>query len=334
MDLDEALDIRSGGMPRGAAVLVTDEVDASGAWLIAHLLRRALVSAAEGSDDADASRRARAGGSSASRPPGRVCLVTAEQPASHYTRTLAKLGRDARADLASGRLVVVDLLSSPPFDADEGENARHRDGDTEIDRDLAPARELFQTIARALDSPPTRDAEHSARDGSPRDAAEPSVPDDVETRQAYVEDVEDDSARAAYVVVVDDVHAALESVRVPARSMTAAVDGLVRSLLSIPTAVVAGAHLDAAGARAAAPGGWLFALNAVADARLDVAALRTGAARDVHGRVRVTHRTGRLKRRDGETFTRRRRASAKFRLAETGAHATRERIQKDAYEYS
>ena len=333
MDLDEALDIRSGGMPRGAAVLVTDEVDASGAWLIAHLLRRALVSAAEGSDDADASRRARAGGSSASRPPGRVCLVTAEQPASHYTRTLAKLGRDARADLASGRLVVVDLLSSPPFDADEGENASE-DGDTEIDRDLAPARELFQTIARALDSPPTRDAEHSARDGSPRDAAEPSVPDDVETRQAYVEDVEDDSARAAYVVVVDDVHAALESVRVPARSMTAAVDGLVRSLLSIPTAVVAGAHLDAGGARAAAPGGWLFALNAVADARLDVAALRTGAARDVHGRVRVTHRTGRLKRRDGETFTRRRRASAKFRLAETGAHATRERIQKDAYEYS
>ena len=310
MDLDEALDIRSGGMPRGAAVLVTDEVDASGAWLIAHLLRRALVSAAEGSDDADASRRARAGGSSASRPPGRVCLVTAEQPASHYTRTLAKLGRDARADLASGRLVVVDLLSSPPFDADEGENARHRDGDTEIDRDLAPARELFQTIARALDSPLTRDA------------AAPSAPDDVV--RPTVEDVSWD------VVVVDDVDAALASVRVPARSMTAAVDGLVRSLLSIPTAVVAGAHLDAAGARAAAPGGWLFALNAVADARLDVAALRTGAARDVHGRVRVTHRTGRLARGDGETVTRRRRASAKFRLAETGAHATRERIQKDA----
>lgn len=310
MDLDEALDIRSGGMPRGAAVLVTDEVDASGAWLIAHLLRRALVSAAEGSDDADASRRARAGGSSASRPPGRVCLVTAEQPASHYTRTLAKLGRDARADLASGRLVVVDLLSSPPFDADEGENARHRDGDTEIDRDLAPARELFQTIARALDSPLTRDA------------AAPSAPDDVV--RPTVEDASWD------VVVVDDVHAALASVRVPARSMTAAVDGLVRSLLSIPTAVVAGAHLDAAGARAAAPGGWLFALNAVADARLDVAALRTGAARDVHGRVRVTHRTGRLARGDGETVTRRRRASAKFRLAETGAHATRERIQKDA----
>ena len=310
MDLDEALDIRSGGMPRGAAVLVTDEVDASGGWLISHLLRRALVSAAAGSDDADASRRAQAGSASASRPPGRVCLIAAEQPASHYTRTLAKLGRDARADLASGRLVVVDLLSSPPFDADEGENARHRDGDTEIDRDLAPARELFQTIARALDSPLTRDA------------AAPSAPDDVV--RPTVEDVSWD------VVVVDDVHAALASVRVPARSMTAAVDGLVRSLLSIPTAVVAGAHLDAAGARAAAPGGWLFALNAVADARLDVAALRTGAARDVHGRVRVTHRTGRLARGDGETITRRRHASAKFRLAETGAHATRERIQKDA----
>ena len=55
-----------------------------------------------------------------------------------------------------------------------------------------------------------------------------------------------------------------------------------------------------------------------------------GAARDVHGRVRVTHRTGRLARGDGETITRRRHASAKFRLAETGAHATRERIQKDA----
>ena len=82
MDLDEALDIRSGGMPRGAAVLVTDEVDASGGWLISHLLRRALVSAAAGSDDADASRRARVGVSSASQPPGRVCLVTAERPAS------------------------------------------------------------------------------------------------------------------------------------------------------------------------------------------------------------------------------------------------------------
>ena len=123
------------------------------------------------------------------------------------------------------------------------------------------------------------------------------------------------------------MHAALESVRVPARSMTAAVDGLVRSR-SIPTAVVAGAHSTP---RARLPAGG-SALNAVADARLDVAALRTGAARDVHGRVRVTHRTGRLKRGDGETFTRRRRASAKFRLAETGAHATRERIQKDAYE--
>ena len=75
-----------------------------------------------------------------------------------------------------------------------------------------------------------------------------------------VEDVETTDA-AAYVVVVDDVHAALESVRVPARSMTAAVDGLVRSLL-IPTAVVAGAHLDAGGGARLPAGG--SSANAVA----------------------------------------------------------------------
>ena len=324
MDLDEALEIRPGGIPRGAAVLVTDEVDASGAWLISHLLRRALVSAAAGSDDADASRRARVGVSSASRPPGRVCLVTAEQPASHYTRTLAKLGRDARADLATGRLVVVDLLSPLPLDAvtadaNEDKNAPGR-GDTDIDRDLAPARALFRAIARALDRP-TRGAE--AERGTARAEKTSAATENAETR-------DEDEARD--VVVVDDVHAALASVRVPARSMAAAVDALVRSLLALETearpqggtAVVAGAHLDAAGARARAPGGWLFALNAAADARLDVAALRTGAARDVHGRVRVTHRTGRLARGDGEM---RRRASAKFRLAETGVHATRERLR-------
>ena len=320
MDLDEALEIRSGGMPRGAAVLVTDEVDASGAWLISHLLRRALVSAAAGSDDADASRRARVGGSSAQRPPGRVCLVTAEQPASHYTRTLAKLGRDARADIASGRLVVVDLLSPvAAADADEDDDAPGRaHGDSEIDRDLAPARALFRAIARALNQPSTG----GARRGETLAATDDAQPDN--------DFYDDDEARG--VVVVDDVHAALASVRVPARSMAAAVDALVRSLLALETearpqggtAVVAGAHLDAAGARAQAPGGWLFALNATADARLDVAALRTGAARDVHGRVRVTHRTGRLARGDGEM---RRRASAKFRLAETGVHATRERLR-------
>jgi len=324
MDLDEALDIRSGGMPRGAAVLVTDEVDASGAWLIAHLLRRALVSAAAGSDDADASRRAQAGSASASRPPGRVCLIAAEQPASHYTRTLAKLGRDARADLASGRLVVVDLLSPSPFDAiaaaDAGEDEEEPGfQNSEIDRDLAPARALFQTIARALDALPPK-------------LGSAFVNAETETGTG-TEDGDD----ARFVAVFDDVHAALESVRVPARSMSAAVDGLCRSLLSLKeTAVVVGAHLDAAGARASCPGGWLFALDAVADARLDVAALKTGAARDVHGRVRVTHRTGRfvpnrssvgssrLEGRGEEDTTIRKRASAKFGLAETGARATRE----------
>jgi hypothetical protein len=324
MDLDEALDIRSGGMPRGAAVLVTDEVDASGGWLISHLLRRALVSAAAGSDDADASRRAQAGSASASRPPGRVCLIAAEQPASHYTRTLAKLGRDARADLASGRLVVVDLLSPSPFDAiaaaDAGEDEEEPGfQNSEIDRDLAPARALFQTIARALDALP------------------PKLGSAFVNAETETETGTEDGDDARFVAVFDDVHAALESVRVPARSMSAAVDGLCRSLLSLKeTAVVVGAHLDAAGARASCPGGWLFALDAVADARLDVAALKTGAARDVHGRVRVTHRTGRfvpnrssvgssrLEGRGEEDTTIRKRASAKFGLAETGARATRE----------
>ena len=324
MDLDEALDIRSGGMPRGAAVLVTDEVDASGGWLISHLLRRALVSAAAGSDDADASRRAQAGSASASRPPGRVCLIAAEQPASHYTRTLAKLGRDARADLASGRLVVVDLLSPSPLDAiaaaDAGEDEEEPGfQNSEIDRDLAPARALFQTIARALDARPPK-----------RGSAFVNAETETETE---TEDGDD----ARFVVVFDDVHAALLSVNVPARSMSAAVDGLCRSLIALTeTAVVVGAHLDAAGVSASAPGGWLFALDAVADARLDVAALKTGAARDVHGRVRVTHRTGRFVPnrssvgssaafgRGEKDTTIRKRASAKFGLAETGARATRE----------
>jgi hypothetical protein len=324
MDLDEALDIRSGGMPRGAAVLVTDEVDASGGWLISHLLRRALVSAAAGSDDADASRRAQAGSASASRPPGRVCLIAAEQPASHYTRTLAKLGRDARADLASGRLVVVDLLSPSPLDAiaaaDAGEDEEEPGfQNSEIDRDLAPARALFQTIARALDALP------------------PKLGSAFVNAETETETETEDGDDARFVAVFDDVHAALESVRVPARSMSAAVDGLCRSLIALnETAVVVGAHLDAAGVSASAPGGWLFALDAVADARLDVAALKTGAARDVHGRVRVTHRTGRFVPkpffggssgafgRGEKDTTIRKRASAKFGLAETGARATRE----------
>ena len=325
MDLDEALDIRSGGMPRGAAVLVTDEVDASGGWLISHLLRRALVSAAAGSDDADASRRAQAGSASASRPPGRVCLIAAEQPASHYTRTLAKLGRDARADLASGRLVVVDLLSPSPLDAiaaaDAGEDEEEPGfQNSEIDRDLAPARALFQTIARALDALP------------------PKLGSAFVNAESESETETEDGDDARFVAVFDDVHAALDAVRVPARSMSAAVDGLCRSLIALTeTAVVVGAHLDAAGVSASAPGGWLFALDAVADARLDVAALKTGAARDVHGRVRVTHRTGRFVRvrssengssaafgRGEKDSTIRKRASAKFGLAETGARATRE----------
>ena len=70
---------------------------------------------------------------------------------------------------------------------------------------------------------------------------------------------------------------------------------------------------NAGGARAKKTGGGVSSRSERTRARLAVAALRTGAARDVHGRVRVTKGGGSY---DGETFTRRRRASAKFKLAD------------------
>ena len=243
-------------------------------------------SAAEGSDDADASRRARAGGSSASRPPGRVSSVTAEQPASHYASnarssaaTRAPTSRRGDSSRWTSRL--------PPRRGRRRKRERrrrHRDRP----RPRAPARELFQTIARALDSPPTRDAENTLREMGRRGGGG-AERDDVETKKTRVEDVEDDSARAATSWWSTTCTPRSESVRVPARSMTAAVDGLVRSLLSIPTAVArATAPRRTQRRRRAGPGALrvLRRLNAVADARLDVAALRTGA----RGRARARPR--------------------------------------------
>ena len=43
--MDDVLGVKSGGLPRGSLVLITDEVGASGGWLVAHLLRRALADA-------------------------------------------------------------------------------------------------------------------------------------------------------------------------------------------------------------------------------------------------------------------------------------------------
>ena len=37
--MDEALGLRADGLPSGGALLVTDEVAASGGWLVAHFLR-------------------------------------------------------------------------------------------------------------------------------------------------------------------------------------------------------------------------------------------------------------------------------------------------------
>ena len=318
MDMDESLEIRSGGIPRSSALLVTDEVDASGGWLIAHLLRRALGSAAAGSDaEADASRRVQEGGAASvsRRAPRRVCLVTAEHPASHYTKTLAKLGRDARADLASGRLVVVDLLSRP-FDWCETHantpdaTETSRDLGSEIDRDLEPARALFVSVVRALEGEGCVEARLDDDDDADADA-------DADDEAFFSKENQNDDARR--VVIFDDVRSALALV--PSRSLAAAVDGVLRSCVALRScAVVAGAHADVAGRKGESPGGWLAAAAAIADTRVDVVALKTGVAEDVHGRVRVMHRTGKFARDAGL-----RHASAKYRLAETGIHVTRER---------
>jgi hypothetical protein len=315
MDIDEALEIRGGGIPRGGAVLVTDEVDASGAWLVAHLLRRALVSAAAGSDadaDVESFRRADGAGTASVSPPSqarRVCLVTAEQPAAHYTKTLAKLGRDTRGDLSSGALVVVDVLSRPFRawgDHDDTTSTSARDGVSAcapgMHQSLAAARALFTSIRRALEG------------------------DQGSTAETTTETETHDARR---VVVIDDLTSALLSVGVGGGVLTLAVDALLRSLLSIPDcAVVFGAHLDCAGKRESSTGGWLASAVGVSDCRMDVASLKTGVAEDVHGRVRVTHRTGAFARCSLNTSPNtppKRYAVAKYRLAETGIHMTRER---------
>ena len=110
--MDEALGLRADGLPSGGALLVTDEVAASGGWLVAHFLRRALADAAAGSE-ADARGPGSAAGSAESAPRRAVCLVAADQDLAHYAQALRKLGRNVHAELASGRLVVVDALSLP-----------------------------------------------------------------------------------------------------------------------------------------------------------------------------------------------------------------------------
>ena len=121
--VDEALGVRAGALPSGAVVLITDEVAASGGFLVAHFLRRALAAADEASTTNDCAAAAAASASASSSPSPspspsptptpRVCLVAAEQNVAHYAQALRKLGRNIHSDMAAGRLVVVDTLTQP-----------------------------------------------------------------------------------------------------------------------------------------------------------------------------------------------------------------------------
>ncbi len=320
--MDEALGLRADGLPSGGALLVTDEVAASGGWLVAHFLRRALADAAAGSE-ADARGPGSAAGSAEAAPRRAVCLVAADQDLAHYAQALRKLGRNVHAELASGRLVVVDALSLPydwcrdaagdapastsaPSSAAPGVRAWSAPTD-----DPVPGRSLFAAVEAALGR-----AQPSPAGGG---GVPPGVPPD--------------GAPARRVVVFDDLGASLPS---SASSSPAAASGArdaaaVRALLTSclalgdDVAVVALAHADAAGAAATRPGGWLAAADALADARVRVRRLDSGAAPDVHGRAAVTHRTGRWMPPCGGRDAPRppRTAEVRFEITEAGTRVTR-----------
>ena len=271
--MDDVLGVKSGGLPRGSLVLITDEVGASGGWVVAHLLRRALAEAAAGAEldastSADARRDVRGGRA--------VCLVAAEQNVAHYAQALRKLGRNPQADLASGRLVILDALSRPypprASHGGDGDAAAVERRATPRDDHESPAKRLFRDIVRALGDHP-----------EPCDHPEPST------------STEPSSADARRVVIFDNVAAAADDARQHHTDASRAADALLASCVALPDcAVVALAHADTADDRADRPGGWLRAARVRADASVAVAPLLTGAAEDVHGVVRVTHRTGRL----------------------------------------
>jgi hypothetical protein len=301
VEMDDVLGVKSGGLPRGSLVLITDEVGASGGWLVAHLLRRALAEAATGAErDASTSADAR-GGVLRARA---VCLVAAEQNVAHYAQALRKLGRNPQADLASGRLVILDALSRPyppraSHDGDGDAAAVDRRA-TPRDEHDSPARRLFRDVVRALGDHPDPDPDPEPE---PSTSPEPSS----------------SSADARRVVIFDNLAAAADDPD----------DALLASCVALPDcAVVALAHADAADDRADAPGGWLRAARVRADVVVTVSPLPTGAAEDVHGVVRVTHRTGRLMppvttSHDATANRSGRRVAARFALSETGPSARR-----------
>jgi hypothetical protein len=185
--VDQALGVRGGALPSGAAVLITDEVAASGGFLVAHFLRRALRATEDaataastssttpttpaptvptathssgGLPSAAASTDADTGGSEWCAP--RVCLVASEQNVAHYAQALRKLGRNIHSDMAAGRLVIVDTLTRPFRWCLEGEEAGESEAAqqkgrvgvyryTHSGRETA-TRDLFNLITRALGS--------------------------------------------------------------------------------------------------------------------------------------------------------------------------------------
>uniref|UniRef100_A0A2N9E2W2 Elongator complex protein 6 n=1 Tax=Fagus sylvatica TaxID=28930 RepID=A0A2N9E2W2_FAGSY len=84
---------------RGRVVLVEDQVETSGAFVLHHLLKRAL--SPHSSNDV-------------------VVFLALSQPFSHYDRVLRKLGCNLTAQRENNRLFFLDMLMSEFPDGDEG----------------------------------------------------------------------------------------------------------------------------------------------------------------------------------------------------------------------
>ncbi|OVA18207.1 Uncharacterized protein family UPF0405 [Macleaya cordata] len=96
--LDEALVLVS-SPPPGRVILIEDQVETSGAFVLHHLIKRAL--------SLDSS--------------GVVIFVSLSQPFSHYERILRKLGCNLVAHRENGRFIFFDMLKLECPDGDEGD---------------------------------------------------------------------------------------------------------------------------------------------------------------------------------------------------------------------
>ena len=313
--VDDALGLRTGALPSGSFVLITDEVEASGGFLVAHFLRRAL-----GAAEAEASAAchvahpsgpsAAAGGapSDVDGPPPpswmngprgpRVCLVAAEQTVGHHAQALRKLGRNMAADVNAGRLVVVDALTrpfrwcveaeanKPPGGGIDGAGAQAQAagvlGYTHSGQNTA-ARDLFDVITRALGG--SGDAGGTARAGG--NPAGRVVIFDSLSAVAEAEMAAGLNSAVGADGVQKDGRAATGG---SPPTMDGRVAALLRSCAALPScATVALTHADASGGHE-----WAAAAERCADVTVACVGLRTGGAEDVHGHIRVIHRTGRM----------------------------------------